>query len=194
MKALSLIQPWADAVLFLGKSIENRRWNASFRGRFLIHASASVGTRSVFHESCESLRSLLQPAAWLTFQRDRLEAYGTGDDKVWRPRETMKRGGIVGEAKLVDVLPPCAQTPGTMKKGWAGAFAKPCRHHWHAPSQYGFLLSDVHPLKFVPFKGALGFVEVPDSVAREAGTGNCAHSVPACEECVAHDTLLAMST
>jgi hypothetical protein len=193
MKALSLIQPWADAVLFLGKTIENRRWNTNFRGRFLIHASASVGTRSVFHESCEALRSLLQPAVWQTFQRDRLEAYGDDDDKVWRPRETMKRGGIVGEASLVDVLPPCTQTA-NKTGGWSGAFAAPCKHHWHAPQQYGFLLHDVHALRFVPFKGALGFVEVPDSVAREAGTGSCAHSVPACAECVAHDTLLAMST
>jgi len=190
MKALSLIQPWADAVIFLGKNIENRRWDTRFRGAFLIHASASVGTRAVFHESVEALRSLLKPAAWETYRRDRLVV----EHDTWRPRETMKRGGILGYAKLVDVLPPCKMTPARQTRGMIAAFATPCRHHWHAPAQYGFLLADVAPLSFVLFKGALGFVEVPDDVARKARAPNCAHSVPACDDCVAHDTMLAMST
>ena len=195
MKALSLIQPWADAVLFLDKRIENRRWTTSFRGLFLIHASASVGTRSVFHDACESLRELLHPHAWTIFQRDRLVAEGDGDDKVWRPRDAMKRGGIVGSARLLNVLSPCTRSTTTKPgKGWSDAFAKPCEHHWHAPAQYGFVLGDVQALHFTPFKGALGFVEVPDSVSRQAGVNSCIHCVPACDECIAHDTLLAMST
>lgn len=32
MKGLSLRQPWAWAVVHAGKTIENRRWNTSFRG------------------------------------------------------------------------------------------------------------------------------------------------------------------
>lgn len=40
MKALSLTQPWAHAVVHLGKRVENRDWpGCSFRGPFLIHAS-----------------------------------------------------------------------------------------------------------------------------------------------------------
>lgn len=39
MKALSIQQPWAYAILFLGKDIENRGWKTNYRGRFLIHAS-----------------------------------------------------------------------------------------------------------------------------------------------------------
>lgn len=38
MKALSIRQPWAHAILFLGKDIENRTWNTNYRGRFYIHA------------------------------------------------------------------------------------------------------------------------------------------------------------
>ena len=40
MKALSLKQPFAELILQGRKKIELRRWNAKFRGEFLIHASA----------------------------------------------------------------------------------------------------------------------------------------------------------
>lgn len=39
MKALSLKQPWAELILQDRKTIEIRKWNTRFRGRFLIHAS-----------------------------------------------------------------------------------------------------------------------------------------------------------
>jgi hypothetical protein len=36
---LSLKQPWAYAVLYLGKDVENRTWRRGFRGRVILHAS-----------------------------------------------------------------------------------------------------------------------------------------------------------
>ncbi len=39
MKALSIRQPWAWAIIYGGKDIENRVWGSTFRGRFLVHAS-----------------------------------------------------------------------------------------------------------------------------------------------------------
>ncbi len=39
MKALSLKQPWAWAVIEGIKDIENRKWKTKFRGDLLIHAS-----------------------------------------------------------------------------------------------------------------------------------------------------------
>jgi hypothetical protein len=41
MKALSIQQPWAWAILFAGKDIENRTWNTHYRGEIVIHAPAS---------------------------------------------------------------------------------------------------------------------------------------------------------
>lgn len=41
MKVLSIKQPWAWAILYGGKDVENRTWSTKFRGRFLIHASKS---------------------------------------------------------------------------------------------------------------------------------------------------------
>lgn len=37
MKILSIQQPWAWAIVYAGKDIENRSWSTNFRGKFLIH-------------------------------------------------------------------------------------------------------------------------------------------------------------
>lgn len=38
MKALSIRQPWAWAIVTAGKPVENRTWRHSFRGPLLLHA------------------------------------------------------------------------------------------------------------------------------------------------------------
>jgi hypothetical protein len=45
--ALSLRQPWAYAVLHLGKDIENRPWRSRFRGRVILHASKTLDRTGV---------------------------------------------------------------------------------------------------------------------------------------------------
>ena len=40
MKALTIRQPWAYAILHLGKDVENRVWRTHYRGPLLIHAAA----------------------------------------------------------------------------------------------------------------------------------------------------------
>jgi hypothetical protein len=83
VKALSLRQPWAWAVLN-GKSIENRKWNTKFRGEFLIHAAKGM-TRDEYEDA-------------ELFCRSR---------GLWLPEfRSFKRGGIVGIATLVDVIKP----------------------------------------------------------------------------------------
>jgi hypothetical protein len=42
MKALSVQQPWAWAIIHAGKCIENRDWRTHHRGWIAIHASATV--------------------------------------------------------------------------------------------------------------------------------------------------------
>lgn len=39
MKVLSVRQPWAHALLHLGKDVENRSWSTQHRGPLAIHAS-----------------------------------------------------------------------------------------------------------------------------------------------------------
>lgn len=47
MKALSIKQPYAELILSGKKKIELRKWNTSFRGEFLIHASGKPDEESM---------------------------------------------------------------------------------------------------------------------------------------------------
>lgn len=42
MKAISIQQPWAWAILHAGKDVENRTWRTTYRGPVAIHASKAV--------------------------------------------------------------------------------------------------------------------------------------------------------
>ena len=42
LRAISVRQPWAHAILHLGKDVENRPMRTHFRGRILIQASLKV--------------------------------------------------------------------------------------------------------------------------------------------------------
>ncbi|MFY9798889.1 MAG: ASCH domain-containing protein [Candidatus Nitrosopolaris sp.] len=42
MKCLSLKQPYAEIAATGRKTIETRRWNTNFRGKFLIHSSKTI--------------------------------------------------------------------------------------------------------------------------------------------------------
>ena len=53
LNSLSIRQPWAWAILNMGKNIENRTWKTNFRGNILIHASNTFD-----HEGYERLKEL----------------------------------------------------------------------------------------------------------------------------------------
>ena len=42
MKALSVRQPWAWAIIYAGKDVENRTWPTRYRGFVIVHASQRV--------------------------------------------------------------------------------------------------------------------------------------------------------
>ncbi|HJT84706.1 MAG TPA: ASCH domain-containing protein [Nitrososphaeraceae archaeon] len=50
MKGLSLKQPFADLLAFGEKTIELRKWNTKYRGKFFVHASKNIDI-----EACERL-------------------------------------------------------------------------------------------------------------------------------------------
>lgn len=50
MRALSIRQPWPWAILFASKSVENRDWRTTYRGRILLHASKGC-TREEYDEA-----------------------------------------------------------------------------------------------------------------------------------------------
>lgn len=85
MKALSIRQPWAWLIIHGGKDIENRSWHTKFRGRFLVHASASC-TRKEWGEA-------------VAFA---LEAGIIKHPAEVPPINELWLGGIVGSVELVD--------------------------------------------------------------------------------------------
>ncbi|MFQ6550470.1 ASCH domain-containing protein [Aestuariibius sp. 2305UL40-4] len=82
MKALSIRQPWADAIIWHGKDVENRTWQTHYRGPVLIHAAKAWGP---------SERADL---AWVE------ERTGTKLEDVDRPL----LGGIIGQVEIIDCV------------------------------------------------------------------------------------------
>ena len=123
MKALSIRQPWAWLILNAGKDIENRDWPTRFRGHFLIHAGKGM-TRDEYEFATDPLWHKAGPTIDLP------------------PFDELQRGGIVGEAELVD----CVTFSDSL---WFNG-------------TFGFVIRNVKPLPFRPLRGMLGFFEVQE--------------------------------
>jgi hypothetical protein len=167
MIALSIRQPWAQAILTLGKCIENRKWDTEFRGRFLIHAGKSAGTLTEFSDDCEAVRDIVcdglrDELAWTDFRDKYLGIRHYRGEALFIPGAELRRGGIVGAATFVHVLPP-GSAPATLFHSVPPNAAPEDR--WHASDQYGFVLKDAKPVPFVPCVGMLGFFSVAGDVA-----------------------------
>lgn len=80
IKALSIRQPWAWAILHAGKDIENRTWATSFRGPVCIHAAKGMTNRE-----------------YLDFEG----TYGMDPRFTVPEPEELPRGGIIGTAEIV---------------------------------------------------------------------------------------------
>jgi len=150
MKALSLRQPWAWAILHAGKRVENRTWKCGFRGPFLIHAAKGC-TREEYEQACAWMveRGLISWPTW------------TPDGPARPPDlDDLPRGGIVGRARIVDLLRPCAERahPDLV------ACDAPCTcgRAWHMGSQYGYVLDDVVELPFTPARGLQRFFDLDE--------------------------------
>lgn len=159
MKVLSGRQPWWWAILHAGKTTENRTWNTSYRGPFLLHAAIGC-TRHEYESAVQWMvsRGLARSPLYAIDTMSEIFARAELDIDPAKlplvpPLAEMQRGGIVGKARLVDVLAPSQD-------------GKP-RAKWHMPDQHGFVLEDVEPLPFLPCRGMLGlFTASADVVAR----------------------------
>lgn len=122
--ALSVRQPWPWAMFHASKDIENRDWPTKVRGRVLIHASK--GMKREEWADCYHTVRIICPGIETIPDASELE-----------------RGGIIGEAEIVDCVTE-SDSP------WF--FGK-----------YGFVLRNAKPLPFRPYKGHLGFFEVDEA-------------------------------
>lgn len=121
---ISIRQPWAWAIVYARKDVENRDWPTNVRGPIYIHAAK--GMTIAEYQDFEAF-------------------YNT----LWRENKSLPmlpapaqliKGGIVGKANLVDCV-------------------KQHSSPWFF-GKYGFVLEDVNPVEFVPYKGQLGFFDI----------------------------------
>jgi len=86
-KALSVRQPWAWAIMFAGKNIENRSWQAvnhglAVRGPIAIHAAKGM-TRSEYESTAKFMATIGVKCP---------------------PAADLSRGAIIGTVEVVDVV------------------------------------------------------------------------------------------
>lgn len=168
-RALSILQPWAHAIVHLGKRIENRAWRngCDFRGEILIHASKAVGTVEAFDAAATFIGEVAGHAVDFAYVDDRSR---------WRPRTDLSRGGIVGRARIVGVVDDRRCSKRWRARIGAPAFADEIRdltdteRSWWTGG-FALVLADVEPLPFVPCAGALGLWTVPPPVRGAIAVG-----------------------
>lgn len=147
LHTLSLRQPWAHAVIHLGKPFENREWkptnhNRKFRGTFLIHASQSCtkDDQNDYEDMlwrCGHFRGMCERSKLL-----KVPQFGQ-----------LERGGIVGIADVV----------GAVTAHDMGNRAKQPAHEWYNGG-FALELANVHPLPFTPCNGMLGFFHLDTTI------------------------------
>lgn len=129
MFAISLLQPWAWAILYAGKDIENRTWalpRCRIGSRVLLHASKNV-TRVYYQDAVDTISALV-PSVVVPYY------------------EQIAKGAIVGAVTFVRSLRPASYP--TARWHFAGQFGWvvrdpvaltepiPCRGalgFWHVP-------------------------------------------------------------
>lgn len=139
MKALSIRQPWASAILRLGKDIENRDWPTTRRGTIAIHATKPI--------CFEDLQSDLYDCDRRS--NGEVSDYGLthwADEEL--PGWPKYRAAIIGIADLVDCVTQS-------------------NSRWFT-GKYGFVLTNSRPLKSpIICPGTLGFWELPSEITQE---------------------------
>lgn len=80
MKALSIRQPWADAIVYHGKDVENRTWATGYRGPVLIHAAKAWGPG------------------------ERADLWSLVSEGMVPDVQAPNLGGIIGRAEIVDCV------------------------------------------------------------------------------------------
>lgn len=115
MRGLTVRQPWAWAIVFGGKLVENRTWTTGYRGPLAIHAAVPASRRG--------LRSPLVARALRTWHRR------GGEEDPFR-----HRGAIIGIAELQDchyAEPGCCDSPWAEYEVYSEDERRPGRvTHW----------------------------------------------------------------
>jgi hypothetical protein len=152
VKALSVRQPWANAIL-LGKDVENRDWPEDYGPRIWLERElrARGSVRVLLHAGKGCTKSEYE---------DAVDFIETSSGLVVPPLAELPRGAIVGAVTIT---------------GWVDEHESP----WFVGPGALTLDNAVALPEHVPCKGALGFFAVPAEVAAEVRRQAAASKVSA---------------
>ena len=144
MRVLTVRQPWAEAIIFGGKNVENRPRNIAgdYRGPVAIHTGLYKP----------------KPEEWRSFERDHPDAMARMMNTVpWAQEEF---GVIIGVVDLVHVhTADDAEQTKNLRGLW------PTCSPWAERSGWHLALINPRPLaQPIPFKGALGLRKLDDDM------------------------------
>jgi hypothetical protein len=130
-KGLSIAQPWASAIAFAGKDIENRSWRSHYRGPLAIHASGTVYRDHLDNYRCRVVRGGEKRLIidWINRGRRRLGLELDGPNNIISSH-------IVAIAMFVDCVEKSSSP-------------------WFE-GDWGWVLKGVLPIEPIPWTGALG--------------------------------------
>ena len=144
MKAISIRQPWAWLII--------RPDLISPAARAAAMASTEVQIKDIENRNWKTKhrgRVLVHAAKGMTREEYNYVKHFLSPTSIILPSfSDFDRGGIIGSVEIVD----CVNDSNSV---------------WFT-GRYGFVLKDPKPLPFIPWKGQLGFFEVPDSAVEEA--------------------------
>lgn len=133
LKALSLWQPWAWALIHAGKDVENRPWRTNYRGRLYIHAAKRKPT----DDELWSFLELFEGA-----NRERCHRIVPNVSSAMEYlRSVCWLGGMVGHVDLVD----CVRSSGSP---------------WGADDQWHWKIANPVAIPFVPYRGRQGLFNI----------------------------------
>lgn len=154
MKTLSVMQPWVEAMVLLGKPLENRERSdgkmpdlCRHRGPLLLHASKGVGTRDDFDSAVESIRGIVGESA-----REKIHEFAQlhvpirgkhHGEGIWIPKPTMKRGGIVAVCEVVAHVTPDGLVWTAPSGGGTIRHLTNEEARWHNTGSFGLVLRNV---------------------------------------------------
>jgi hypothetical protein len=139
MKAITVLQPWAQLLVLGVKRVEIRSWKTRHRGPLFIHAGR--GFPAAARERCgqEPLRGILAAAG------------------IKSPAD-LPRGALLGVVTLEDCLPAdqlLFGDPDRLELGWCDL----------RPGYWAWKVSAARRLDVpIPYQGVLGIFDVPDAI------------------------------
>lgn len=140
MKAISLWQPWALAVVLGAKRFETRHWKTGVRGPVLIHAAKR----------------------WTSLQSDMLGAFIEAD--ALPANVEIHRGKILGRIEIIGMKRTEEYEVGEPDRRRIISYQEEILGDW---SKGRWAWEFWNPIAFrtaIPFRGSQGFFEVPDEL------------------------------